>query len=44
MSLFQRTIISTTVRKNPLEELDWPSQSIKESRIEYLGAVSKTTG
>ena len=33
------TIISTAVSKNPLEEMEYPSQSTKESRMQYLGAV-----
>ena len=37
------TIISTTVGKNPLEEKEWPSQSTKESEMQYLDAVSKMT-
>ena len=35
------TIISTTVGKNPLEEMEEPSQSTKESEMQYLDAVSK---
>ena len=30
------TIISTTVGKNPLEETEQPSQSTKESELQYL--------
>ena len=37
------TIISTIVDKNPLEEMESPSQLIKESEIHYLGATSKMT-
>ena len=37
------TIISTTVGKNPLEEVEYPSQSTKESEMQYLDAISKTT-
>ena len=40
MNLTQMTIISTTAGKNSLEEME-PSQSTKESRIQYLGAISK---
>ena len=36
-------IISTTVGRNPLEEMEEPSQSTKESRMQYLDAISKTT-
>ena len=36
-------LISTTVGKNPLEEMEQLSQSRKESKIQYLGAVSKMT-
>ena len=38
-NLIQTIIISTTVGKNPLEEMEYPSQSTKESRMQYLGAV-----
>ena len=38
-NLIQMSIISTTVGKNPLEEMEYPSQSTKESRMQYLGAV-----
>ena len=41
--LTQMTIISTTVGKNPLEEMEQPSQSTKESKMQYLDAVSKMT-
>ena len=40
---FQMTIISTTVGKNPLEETEWLSWSTKESEMQYLDAISKTT-
>jgi len=36
-------IISTTVGKNPLEELEQPSKSTKKSETQYLDATSKTT-
>ena len=39
----QVTIISTTVGSNPLEEMEQPSQSTKESEMQYLDAISKTT-
>ena len=42
--LTQMTIISTTVGKNPLEEMGQPSQSKKESEIQFLLAISKMTG
>ena len=29
------TIISTTVGRNPLEEMEWPSWSTKESEMQY---------
>ena len=35
------TIISTTVGRNPLEEMEWPSWSTKESKIQYLDAILK---
>ena len=37
------TIISTTVGKNPLEEMESPLQSAKESEMQFLGVVSKMT-
>ena len=37
------TIISTTVGKKPLEEMEQPSWSTKESEMQYLDAISKTT-
>ena len=43
VNLTQMTIISTTVGKNPLEEMEWPSWSTKESEMQYLDAISKTT-
>ena len=43
MNLTQMTIISTTVGKNHLEEIEKPSESTKESKMQYLGAVSKMT-
>ena len=39
----QMTIISTAVGKNPLEEIQQPSQSTKESKMQNLDAISKTT-
>ena len=39
----QMTIISTTVGKNPLEEREYPSLSTKESKMQYLDAISKMT-
>ena len=38
----QMTIISTTASRNPLEEMEWPSWSTKESEMQYLDAISKT--
>ena len=29
--------------KNPSEEMEWPSRSTKESKMQYLDAISKTT-
>ena len=37
------TNITTPVGKNPLEEMEQPSKSTKESEIKYLGAISKMT-
>ena len=39
----QMTIILTTVGKNPLEEMEQPSETTKESGMQYLGAILKTT-
>ena len=36
------TIISTTVGKNSLEEMEEPSLSARESKMQYLDAMSKT--
>ena len=38
-NLIQMTIISTTVGRNPSEEMEWPSWSTKESEIQYLDAI-----
>ena len=37
------TIISTTEGKNFLEEMESPLESAKESEMQFLGVVSKTT-
>ena len=37
------TIISTTVSKNSLEEMEQPSESTKEYKMQYLDAISKLT-
>ena len=37
------TIISTTAGRNPLEEMEYPSWSTKESEMQYLDAISKMT-
>ena len=42
-NLTQMTIISTTVGRNPLEEMELPLWSTKESEIQYLDAISKMT-
>ena len=42
-NLIQMIIISTTVGKDPLEEMEQPSQATKESEMQYLGAISKMT-
>ena len=34
------TIISTTVGRNPSEEMEWPSWSTKEFEMQYLDAIS----
>ena len=33
----------TSVGKKPLEEMEKPSQLTKESKMQYLGAISKMT-
>ena len=43
VNLTQTTIISTTVGRDPLEETEYPSWSTKESEVQYLDAISKTT-
>ena len=40
-NLTQTTIISTTVDRNPLEELEQLSESTKDSKMQYLDAISK---
>ena len=35
--------VSTTVGRNPLEEMEYLLWSTKESEMQYLDAVSKTT-
>jgi len=35
------TLVSTIVGKNPLEEMDYPSQSTKKLKMQYLDALSK---
>ena len=37
------TIISTTVGRNPVDEMEEPSRSTKESEMQYLDAISKMT-
>ena len=39
----QMTIVSTTVGKNFIWEIEQPSQSTKESKMSYLSAISKMT-
>ena len=43
VNLIQITMISTTVGRNPSKEMEWPSWSTKESEMQYLDALSKTT-
>ena len=33
----------STAGRNPSEEMEWPSWSTKESEMQYLDAISKTT-
>ena len=37
------TIISATTGKNPLEEMEQPSQSTEESEMQYLDTISEMT-
>ena len=37
------TIIATHMAQNPLQEMKQPSESTKESKMQYLGAISKIT-
>ena len=37
-------ILYTTMGKNPLEKMELPLQSTRDSEMQYLGAVSKVTG
>ena len=39
MNLTQMTIISTTAGRNPLEKMEWPSQSTKESEMQSAAAA-----
>ena len=41
--LIQMTILSTTEGKNPLEEMEQLSQSMQESEMQCLGAISNMT-
>ena len=43
MNLTEMTIVSTTAGKTPLEEMEQASWLTKESEMQYLDAVSKTT-
>ena len=43
VNLTQMTILSTTMGKNPLEEMEQPRESTKKSEMQYLSAVSKMT-
>ena len=43
VNLTQMTIISTTVGRNPVEEMEYPSWSTKMSEMQYLDAISKMT-
>jgi len=43
MNFTQMTIVSTTVGKNPLEEMEESSKSAKESEKQYLDSISKMT-
>ena len=41
--LTQMIIISTTVGRNPSEDMEYRLRSTKESEMQYLDAISKTT-
>ena len=41
VNLIQMIMISTTVGKNPLEEMKYPSESTKDSEMQYLDTISK---
>ena len=43
IDLIQIPIISTTVGKNPLERMEQSLQSTRESKMQYIGAISKMT-
>ena len=43
MNLTQMTIISTIVGRNPFEEMGVTIMVNKESEMQYLDAISKTT-
>ena len=43
MNLSQLNITAATVGKNPLDGMEQPSSSTKESKIQYLGGSLKTT-
>ena len=43
VNLTEMTLISTTVGRNPSEEMEWSSWSTKKSKMQYLDAISKTT-
>ena len=37
------TIVSTSKGKNPLEEIEYPLESTKESERQFFGSISKMT-
>ena len=41
VNLTQMTIISTIVGRNPSEEMEWPSWSTEESKLQYLDSIKK---
>ena len=43
ISTIVSSIIFTTVGKNPLEEMEYPSWSTKESKMQYMDVISKMT-
>ena len=43
LEVVKQEMARVTAGRNPLEEMEWPSWSTKESEMQYLDAISKTT-